>query len=250
MFQVKPLRNTDIDKSTLGHVIFCHENFKRDRKDLLVNITRYTRGTGINCNLQQQQRQIDLLMEKYVLYERHIAQLTARMDLMEKSFSALVAQLNLNRSEHVQQFASTSLEQPTRKVAFDNRTVPDSHHILSQPSLKYHPSATDGLPPSSIPSVSQGNSLVLLGESFHILHESPYEYESGNRANKTDSNSSRRSPQPTLKLHPSPNSNPNDYYLELDPLEKDMVRMLLEADENDNKHDRTESNDDSSERNI
>jgi len=99
--QVDLVRIADIDKSKKNHVIFCNENFKRDRTDLLINIVRCTRGK-VNDDGLQQQTLINSLKQQVVSYERQVAQLTATMTLMENNFLALTAQQNLNRPGHVQ----------------------------------------------------------------------------------------------------------------------------------------------------
>jgi len=123
-----------------------------------------------------------------VSYERQVAQLTARMTLMENNFLALTAQLNLNRPGHVQscmceveldqsyltanpkaknyveevgcQLPLNSQKQPSlgknismvpKKVAFHNRTAPNKPHKSSQPTLRPHPKAKNNLPPNFTP---------------------------------------------------------------------------------------------------
>merc|ERR1740124_1931012 len=67
--QVKRVRHTDIDKSKDKHVTWCNKNFKRGRKELLSNIQRSTKGGGNKVNLNQQQRQIELLKTEMKLME-------------------------------------------------------------------------------------------------------------------------------------------------------------------------------------
>ena len=155
----------------------------------------------------------------------------------------MTAQLNLNRPGHVQsckreveldqsystanpkakiyveevghQLLSASLKQPSldknislvpNKVAFNNRTAPNSPHKLSQPTSKPHPKAENDLLPNCIPlPLPRETSLLSLGDSTHILHELPDETD--NYDNIMASNSSRKQSQSTSE--PLPNATHN-----------------------------------------
>jgi len=97
--QDRPIRKSDIVKSTAKHVKFCHDDFKRDQPELLRNIQRSTRREGCVVNAQQQQRQINELKVQVASYTNMVVQLTARIDTLGKKFSHLTEKLSQNQGD-------------------------------------------------------------------------------------------------------------------------------------------------------
>lgn len=207
--KVKPVRNTDIDKSTANYVTFRNENFKRDRKDLLSNIQRSTRGGGNAGSLQNQQRQIDLLKAEVKSYEIQVAQLTNRMNLMDKQFSDLVEQLKFSQPQHAQGInprVKIDVEDISRQFSLTSLTgdIFDKGARKLQPTSEPHPNAKNKLPPSSIRPLYKDPSSLSLGDSGYILDGL---IDASGNDKWMDSNSSRKSSQPTLKPHPKAKNN-------------------------------------------
>mmetsp|Transcript_8544 Transcript_8544/g.9979 ORF Transcript_8544/g.9979 Transcript_8544/m.9979 type:complete len:190 (-) Transcript_8544:163-732(-) len=87
---------SDIDESTMNHVTFCNENFKRDSPELLVKIQRSTNGTNAPT-VQEQQRQINSLEAEVVSYKGEVQQCNDRLELLERRFSSSETHLNLGQ---------------------------------------------------------------------------------------------------------------------------------------------------------
>lgn len=175
--QPKAIKSKDMEKSTLNHVRFCNDNFKRDRKDLLCNIKRKTRKGWDSDNTQGQERQIDILKAEVVSYRQEIMQLKDRMQSMEANFLGLVQRLNLNRSipdqlfltekargsidlnKVAHEFAFTSLQLiPDRNISNSlpiHRSTPNLFHTTSQPTILPHVKTNNGLTPGSMPPLRQ-----------------------------------------------------------------------------------------------
>lgn len=223
--QARPVRNTDVDKSKEKHVTFRNENFKRDRQDLLSNIQRSTRGGGNATNLQQQQRQIDSLKAEVNAYETQVAQLSDRMNSMDKKFSDLLEQMKLNQPQHVQRRNCKVEPEPDEIYSTENPRIRTDVEYISrqmsstsltgdifdkgarklQPTLNPHPKAKNNLPPSSVQPLFQEPSSLSLGDSGYILDgltDAP-----GDTGNGMASKSSRKPSQPTLKPHPKAKNN-------------------------------------------
>jgi len=94
--QVKPLMKSDIDESTMNHVTFRNENFKRDNPELLVNIQRSTNKPDAPT-VQELQRQIDSLNAEIVSYKGEVQQLNDSVELFERRCSYLETRLNQGR---------------------------------------------------------------------------------------------------------------------------------------------------------
>jgi len=107
--QVKPVRNSDIDESTMNHVTFFHENFKRDSTELLAKIQRSTKGAN-TPTVQEQQRQINSLKAEVVSYKGEVQQLNARLEVMERRFSYLEKHLNLGRLNAPVKYSSAAID--------------------------------------------------------------------------------------------------------------------------------------------
>jgi len=186
--QTKPIKHSDRDKSTMHHVTYCNENFKRDALELLFKIQRSTKGPNVP-HAQDQQRQIASLKGDVELYKGEVQQLNDRIAIMERRFSNLEKQLNLDqtqssqslkyRYEQGQRFhnniSGTSVDfegcqlsnpdeilPPPDEVAYDcnpipistpNTTTSNSFIKLSSPTLGFHPNTKRNghLPPGSVP---------------------------------------------------------------------------------------------------
>lgn len=241
--QVKPVRHTDIDKSKDKHVTFCNENFKRGRKELLSNIQRSTRGGGNNVNLNQQQRQIELLKTEVLSYEKQVMQLNVRMKLMEDKFSDLVEQLKPNQTQQVQ----------SMNYKFDLNTINSKENSEA-----------------NVEDLSRQFSLTSLKGDISSLKEhslrSPYldrcKDEPDDNKNGIASNSFSKLSQPTLKPHPkAKNKLPpgpvspvyqesvdsgglsNESLFGNDTFERNLFTAFILDETNDN-HDDTKPNDD------
>jgi len=100
--QVKPVRNSDIDESTMNHVTFFNENFKRDSPKLHAKIQRPTKGLS-GPTVHEQQHQIDSLKGK-------VQQLNARLEIMERRFSYLEKHSNRDRSNAPVKASSAAID--------------------------------------------------------------------------------------------------------------------------------------------
>jgi len=159
--QAQPVRKADIDEREASYVKFWHENFKRDKKELLPKIHRSTRRGANTNNPQEQQCQIESLKEEIVSYKGEVVKLTDRVTFLENRFCHIEKQcLALGQLQYIRSIKCTA--EPDRISSIDGQTFSRgvSGTCLKHPSTKMdvpitpkktaykcRPSFTHNLPP-------------------------------------------------------------------------------------------------------
>jgi len=146
--QAKPVRNSDIDESTMNHVTFCNENFKRDSPELLVKIQRSTKGPS-TPTVQEQQRQINSLKAEVISYKGEVQLLNDRLEFMERRFSYLEKHLNLDRPNEPVKFSSAAIDVGEIGRKLSMASIDSFHLSLASMASHEQPSNPDRISPTS-----------------------------------------------------------------------------------------------------
>jgi len=194
--KAQPLRKADIDEREANYEKFSHENFKRDKKELLREIHRSKRGGANTDNSQEQQYQNECLEEEIVAYKGEVMKLTDRVIYLENKFGHIEKQLGqlLNSRSMKCKFKQdrrSSIDGQTfsrgvswinipltpnktvhlyRQSFTHNNNVPNTSHLTSLPTLLPHPKTQNGLPTlSHHPKTQNGTLLGILRTDERIL---------------------------------------------------------------------------------
>jgi len=186
-------------------VKFSHENFKRDKKELLSRIYRSTHKGANTDNSKKQKCKIESLEEEIVVYKGKVMTLTDRVTYLENKFCHIDKQLeqllnsrsmkckfkqdrmsSIDGQKYSRGVSATYLKHPSTEINITltpnktvhqcrqsfthNNNVPNTFHLASLPTLLPHPKTKNGLPTlPPHPKTQNGTLLGILRTDERIL---------------------------------------------------------------------------------